>query len=323
MRTITLIIFLIVLIFYTFVDCIAQEPNQIVCSTSGNPPPSQYFGIGRFKPVKTLPVNDLTKYLRLLVVFVEFKNDFSDPNSTVWPPMQDPVYMNQVFSNTKRLGLNGYNPVTETISDYWNILSRDQFDVIADIFRIRLPKEYNQYTGFIDTHLDVYRMLDTNLFIDWNRYNLWRWNGTDYVQEPDDYVDMMIIQHRHRDIFGTNYGGFAGTAVGYIPITNPNVQIDGGFFSHTGSGVTQLNGYAIPKTSFMGLFIHEYSHYTLGEHRPYSKVGGDDGTNRSYGFEFALAPQDMISIGYDNTTTVNFASSPYSLTDLITTGQIL
>ena len=50
----------------------SQSPYNFVCGTpsgSQNGP----IGQGRFKPMKTLPVNDETKYFRVLMVFAEFR----------------------------------------------------------------------------------------------------------------------------------------------------------------------------------------------------------------------------------------------------------
>jgi hypothetical protein len=318
-----MLLFFITILFHTGV-LFAQVPGMVTCNTTSSPSASSVFNVGRWKPSKTPPTSNEDYFLRVLVVFVEFKNDNTDPGSTVWAPNTDPAYMDNLFAGNKELGLNAYSEADETVSDYFNWISNDQLDIIGDVYRIVLPKEYSQYSWFTDTHTDVFRMLDTNLDIDWSLYDNWKWNYTneEFEKTPDDTLDMIIIQHRRQNIFSTNYGGFAGVSVDYNTLQGGK-RIDGGFYSYRGSGVTQLNGATIPKEAFIGLFSHEYCHFMLGQHRPYSRIGGDDGTERIMGYELALSPQDMISVGYADLTTFTGSTESYALEDMITSGDVL
>ena len=114
----------------------AQSPYNFKCGMEETEGPYAPFGQGLTKPMKTLPVNDETKFFRVLLVYVEFLND-TEGESWYWTPGQLPDYANQVFAPQKELGLDAYEDYY--VSDYFNKISMDQFDMIGDVVHVTLP----------------------------------------------------------------------------------------------------------------------------------------------------------------------------------------
>lgn len=129
---------------------------------------SSLFGTGMFKPMKTLPANDTSAYLRVLLVYVEFKDD-RDGDNTYWAPENPPIYADDLFAPVKTTGFNAYSDYL--LSNHFNKISNDQFDVIGDVKHIILNKEYSEYSGsgncYDNAMLDVLRTLDTSNNLDY------------------------------------------------------------------------------------------------------------------------------------------------------------
>ncbi|MBZ0202186.1 MAG: T9SS type A sorting domain-containing protein [Ignavibacteria bacterium] len=293
------------------------------------PTTSSQFGTGMFKPMKTLPANDTSAYIRVLLVYVEFKNDDAW-SETYWPYQEPPVYSDDLFAPVKSTGINAYSDYY--ISNYFNKISNDQFDMIGDVKHIILDKEYDDYIGggcYQNAMLDVLRTLDTssnlNYRADWRRYDLWKWNGVaeEFQNSQDSIVDMIYVQFRRSDFCGMISGGFASLGVDYSTL-NFNKEIKGCALCFEGSGLMGINGWEMPVGAAIGYFRHEYSHYTLGDHRPYSTIGGQDGQRTIMGYELGYSPQDLITVGLADVTIFNAGiTETYTLNDMQTTGEIL
>lgn len=283
------------------------------------------FGTGMTKPMSTIETSNPDYFFRVLLVYVEFKNDNAWPN-TNWPYQQPPVYANDLFAPVKELGINAYEDYY--ISNYFNQISNDKFDMIGDVIHIILDKEYSHYAGggcYSNAMLDVMRMLDTNQNVDWRDYDLWSYNDMtgEFEMTEDGYIDMMYVQFRRSDFCGLVSGGFASLGVNYSTL-NFNKQIDGRQVHPLGSGVMGINGNEMPIQAAIGYFRHEYSHYTLGDHRPYSTILGQDGTNKVLGSELGYSPQDLITVGLAEVTTFDPDNTEtYNLDDMQTTGEML
>jgi hypothetical protein len=201
--------------------------------------------------------------------------------------------------------------------------------MIGDVVHVTLPYGYFHYTGsgncYSEAMLDVMRMLDTNSNIYWPRYDLWRYNSStqDFEMEPDDNIDMMYVQFRHADMCGMTSGGYGALYVDYTTL-NYNKEINGCGICYEGSGLMGINGWKMSMGSAIGYFRHEYCHYTLGWHRPYSTILGQDGTQLCIGSELGFSPQDLITVGLaDVTTYSSLTGDTYTLEDLTTTGDVL
>lgn len=291
-------------------------------------PGTSAFGTGLTKPMQTLPASNTDVYFRVLLVYVEFKND-DEGSNTYWEAGEPPVYADQLFAPEKELGVNAYEDYY--LSNYFNKISNDQFDMIGDVKHITLPYEYSHYSAgncYNEAMLDVMKVLDTSSNMseraDWQRYDLWSWNSTsqEFEMEQDGDIDMMYIQFRRADMCGMTSGGYGALIVDYTTI-NYGKQINGCGICYEGSGVMGINGWKMPIESAIGYFRHEYCHYTLANHRPYSTIAGGDGWETAYGFELGFAPQDLITVGLANVSTYNGLANSFDLEDLQTTGDVL
>ena len=292
-------------------------------------PGSTAFGTGMTKPMSTLPMNDTSAYFRVLLVYVEFKGD-TEGDDTYWQDGNPPTYADDLFAPVKSTGLNAYSGYY--ISDYFNKISNDKFDMIGDVKHIILNKTYSDYSTsgncYANAMLDVLRTLDTSnnpaYKVNWPRYDRWSYNSSnqEFVMEPDAYIDMIYIQFRKENMCDMVSGGFGFLGVDYTTINN-NKQIDGRALNPLGSGVMGINGWKMPIGAAIGYFRHEYCHYTLGNHQPYSTIAGGDGSHYAFGYELGFAPQDLITVGLAEVTTFTGSTNTFELEDLQTTGEVL
>jgi len=286
--------------------------------------PSTPLGMGLTKPMKTLPVNSTDAYFRVLMLFVEYESDETGPNS-YWEPNSMPNYYDQLFASEKQLGIDAYEDYK--ISDYFNKVSRDEFDMIAGVYHVTLPHEYSYYQNhqngcFDESQLDAFRVLDAQQF-DWARYDLWKWdeNAQEYVQNPDGYIDMIYIQHRRVGLCSIPSGGFGFLGVNYT--TWDGKYINEEAVSYIGSGVTGVHGANMSLETVVAYFRHEFCHFTLGYHKPYSTILGGDNGNSICGSELGFSPMDMIAVGYNNTINYQSNITSYELRDLHSYGDLL
>jgi len=292
-------------------------------------PGSTAIGSGMTKPMSTLPMNDTSAYFRVLLVYVEFKGD-TEGDDTYWQDGNPPTYADDLFAPVKSTGLNAYSGYY--ISDYFNKISNDKFDMIGDVKHIILNKTYSDYSTsgncYANAMLDVLRTLDTSsnpaYKVNWPRYDLWRYNSStqEFEMIDDGYIDMIYIQFRKENMCGMVSGGYGYLGVDYTTMNN-NKQIDRRGLHPLGSGVMGINGWKMPIGAAIGYFRHEYCHYTLGNHRPYSTIAGGDGTETAFGYELGFAPQDLITVGLADVTTYTGSTNSFTLEDLQTTGEVL
>ncbi|RPI19192.1 MAG: T9SS C-terminal target domain-containing protein [Ignavibacteriae bacterium] len=291
--------------------------------SSDNLPDNPPIGNGMTKPMKTLPTTSYDKYFRVLMIFIEFNSDTSSSSSPYWSPNNEPVYMNSLLAPIKVLGLDAYEDYK--LSDYFNKITLDQFDVIGDVYHIVLPYNYDYYVnngGISAATVDAFESLESDPNFDWDRYDLWRFNSNtqEFEMVQDDYIDMIYIQHRRIDPFNIPYGGVASTLADFT--TNNGKYVSSESVSYIGSGVTGFDGADMPIEAVLGLFRHEQFHYAYGYHKPYSTIAG--GTDMELcGYELGLAPMDMIAVGLGNVINFNSSTTGYSIGDYHTTGDIV
>jgi len=325
-----LVSFFLVLVIFTQ-NSVTQWTYNLKCGMTDTLelPGNSLFGTGMTKPMSTLPLSDTSAYFRVLLVYVEFKDD-DEGDDTYWQNGHPPIYANKLFAPVKTLGITAYSEYY--LSNYFNKISNDQFDMIGDVKHITLNKEYSEYSGsgncYNNAMIDVLRTLDTSSNLDyradWRRYDQWKWNGTtqEFQKSQDSIVDMIYIQFRRADMCGMTSGGFGALYVDYSTL-NYNKQINGCGLCYEGSGVMGINGWKMPIGAAIGYFRHEYCHYTLGNHRPYSTIAGGDGTETAFGYELGFAPQDLITVGLADVTTYTGSTNTFDLEDLQTTGEVL
>ena len=327
-KNIGYIILLFIIIFSGLIY--SQQPYNFKCGTieTGNHL-SLSFGQGMNKPMATLPYDDINIFFRVLIVYVEFKND-TDGAANYWAPGSLPVYANTLLAPQKELGIDAYD--NYQISNYFNKISLDKFDMIGGVKHITLPNEYSYYgtssNCYINAMSDVLKLLDTssniNDRVNWEDYDLWSYASTtqNFEMVPDGDIDMIYVQFRRENMCGMSSGGHGSLSVGYLTI-NGNKNINGCGICYQGSGFMGINGWKMSEAATIGFFRHEYCHYTLGNHRPYSTILGGDGYNTICGSELGFSPQDLITVGLANVVTFQGTVNSFDLQDMLTTGEVL
>jgi hypothetical protein len=300
----TVVKYALLISFLVQVSLFAQAPYKINCGqsvvlSSGDSP----LGQGYRKPMETLPHTDPNVFFRVLIVYVEFKNDTTGSDD-YWAPGEKPEFADSLLSPQKQLGINAYQ--SHYISNYFNRVSRDRFDMIGNVKHIILPNEYSYYSGstscYSEALIHTMAMLDTSVNpndrVNWSDYDLWTYNFTteEYENIPDGSIDMIYVQFRRAEMCGIISGGHGALYVEYNTI-NGGFEINGCAICYFGSGFIGINGWKMNLPSAIGFFRHEYCHYTLGNHRPYSTILGGDGTETICGSELGFSPQDLISVG--------------------------
>lgn len=275
---------------------------------------------GRYKPASNAP----GQYLRVLFVFAQFSGDnrtFPD-----WTYGQLPTYANKLVDSVTASQYRSF-----TLSDYWKTMSRDNYDIIGDVYPnvITLHSEDYYRTNnkwFQDANINV---LDSiNGKVDFKKYDNWGYNsGTNsFVFNPrngDGYLDMMYIIYRtpvdNNNWFNYGYGEFGGIAIlghNFTFTTHDGTIIDGNHLWHKASGITIRKGAGMNLLSFIGLLSHELGHYLFGAgHTVTSGIMGN-GT-------FALSGWERERLGYIAYTTAYQDNFTITLQDFVTTGQVL
>ncbi len=268
-----------------------------------------------------------TSYFPVLVVFVQFKNEASDPRNS-WPQNSAPIYLGNVIAkekNTTGNWWNWYDPDTEVLSSHWMEISRGVFHVISPVpdtvsngaFSVVLPYEASHYDslgvpgGELKINEDIWKSIRAQGLTDWRAFDRWKYNYSDgffyYTDlgQGDGYVDMIYKIHKSRGAGGmVNYAGYnvlswysAGSEY-LIDITN-NIKINYGN-DFTGSGITV--SFRGQLAQYVGTVGHEHGHqlFAPGGHSTYSRV------SYGFGFDGFYSPSDMILNGYMSPTNVTF-----------------
>lgn len=337
-------ILLCILCFLIAEVCRSSEPpvNQFECGhihQSGILQPSTPFE-GWDKPNRTDTIGGIAlpgnAHFPVLIVFVQFPNDSTDPRGT-WPMNSAPVYLDNLISREKKSTGNWwelYNPDTEMFSSHWIEVSRGRFHVISPVpdtleseaFSVVLPKTAQQY--FVDVsydkrradsaiHADIWSGIRLQGLNDWRPFDRWKKVGTQFqfsdIGQSDGIVDMIYKVMKSRGawvqdslgnwttIFNDN-AGWATLGSNYfepavVDSFGTQVLYNGGI---DGSGVTVSFRGQI--SQYIGALGHEHSHYMFSpDHSTYSRV--------SYGFGYDnFSPADMILNGYMSPTNVSFNS---------------
>jgi hypothetical protein len=155
------IIFSIAMISTIFISEILSQPmdSDFECHYMSDPNIALGSNFnGAIKPNRTDLSGNVEapsdSYFPVLVVFVQFKNEPSDPRNS-WLQNSAPVYLNNMIArskNSKGDWWNFYNPESEILSSHWIEISRGKFHVISPVpsnvnpaFSVVLPFEASYY----------------------------------------------------------------------------------------------------------------------------------------------------------------------------------
>ncbi len=253
-------------------------------------------------------------YFPVLVVFVQFADDWPEDPSGTWPLGGDPTYLNTMIATDKSTdgGTNwwqNYDPQTESISSYWMEMSRGKFHVISPYnshgkhgaFSVKLGNAAS-YQDMTEMNNAIWRDLNAQKLIDWTDYDHWSYNISDelFYNSPDGKVDFIYKIHRCRGRGPMpNYAGFSalGGSGQCLVDTVHNIYVDYDGYT-TSSGVTiSFRGI---KSEYIGCCGHEHGHYNyMGRHIQSSRMCYGIGPD---GFS---SPYDMILQGYMTPTILN------------------
>lgn len=310
--------------FNALTDCSMPNTENLGSSSS--------FVGGLLKPHRTdlsggIPTNGDARF-NVLIVFVQFSNE--SIQSSEWPIGDTPVYKNDFLAIAKDTSGNywdRYNENTETLSDWYQEVSKGRMHVTGKAYNIILDYEdtYYESKGMTVMNTEIYQKLENLGTINWNDYDLWR-KGTDdlFYYEPDKSIDMIYKIHRHRGNTGNLFDGSGGYAkLGgeeYSIITGSDtIKINPGYYVN-GSGLTIFgtSGGPVGKIFTFNVARHEYGHYLFGDFHTNCGIMGQG--------DAFLSPWEVIKLGYYTKQVVDYDYKDYSLSDYYsryTSGQIL
>jgi len=275
---------------------------------------------GLYKPSST----STNEYFRILIVFVQFKGDGSVGG---WTYNQLPDFADKLVDNAVSATYR-----TMTTSDYWKRMSYPDcnFDFIGDYYENVITidsqavfKRNNK--RWYDCNKDVIDSI--NYKIDFKKYENWELKDGEFYFDPrnaDGYLDMLYIIYRNpgRDWFGLP-GGIATLGISGADTMYDGTIIDRDWISSTASGITISTYDNAYLPALLAGMNHEFGHYLFGS--GHTKVSGlMPGAPYSYkGGTFALSGWERVWLGYSNFTTVDQDNSSWTLSDFVTTGEVL
>lgn len=273
---------------------------------------------GQLAPAKTLNGS----YMRIFIVFAQFKADNKDPNDLYWQPNQMPTWAN-TFIGTNR---NQAPYPVNTLSNYFHQMSNGNNHIIGYVYPtlVTIDAPSTQYYG--TSNLAVLQAVDQNT----NFQNFDQWNTmTSYQQtfnQPDNYVDAVYIIWRNIDY--STWGGIADLGLQYP--NNPFITNDGVKIANrvpTISMTLDIGG----KSDYtfenkLGLLAHEYGHYLFGGGHNFALANCSGTAQRGLGLmpawagSLAMNPQEKYLLGYTTYSDI-FYDQTGQLSDFQSTGS--
>ncbi len=284
---------------------------------------------GLYKPHRTDLSNgipsDEDAAFNMLYVFIQFQDE-SD-NSDEWSIGQPPVYIDKILETEKiSSGVYWDRYRDSSLSDYYQEISQGAFHVIGETRHFITDHDWSHYdnlTHGYDTLLtEIYNKLKADTTILWSKFDQWSKIDSNFVNEPDSYLDMMGLFFRR--VIGDDFLVYGGVG-GYVPLYGPDnfilfanstdtVKIDNAS-GETGSGfVVKGNIGVLGYVRAFGTAIHEYGHYLLGAHLNAGIMTSRGGIGVN---DLFMSGYERTKLGYNEIMTVNFNSqTSYSIKDV-------
>ena len=255
-------LFFICVIYYC---CLFGQNNQnIVCPSPSEPESPLEYIIPAFGP---------TGNLKVLVVLCKFSDDNFDlsPYTDMWPHTinQMPSWGSSIIANS--LSTNYNNP---SLSGYFNVMSRGDFQVIGDVVFYQPMHEQSYYylsagrgLGYLIEEI----LTNINSLVNYANYDNWDPDDKDsdgIRNEPDGQVDMIHIAFRFAstdNLDGSHYQGISGLAgFRHTFPSGTTLMFDGVSISADirGSGIFESG--VIDPNSCLDVMTHEMGHYFFG-----------------------------------------------------------
>ena len=229
------LIILMISIMISFASVTFSQTLDFDCAFTSNSSSASgsIFG-GSVKPNRTdssggvaLPSD---AYFPVLVVFVQFKGEVSDPRNS-WPQDTSPTYLNNIIARDKNSTgdwWNFYNNTTQILSSHWAEISRGKFHVtsptptnVNTAFSVVLPYQASHYDslgypgGELQINKEIWISIKSQGLTDWRYFDRWKYNSsTGYFEfkqlgQSDGFVDMIYKVHKSRGVGGlVDYAGY-------------------------------------------------------------------------------------------------------------------
>jgi len=284
-----------------------------------------------------------TQYLKVLFVFVQFKDDQLVLDSSIgWPLNQAPTAM---------MGTNIVDPSITTnstnynLTHYYKVMSMNHFNIIGTCYNIITPYTRDEYIAMKykrgQINRQILELLDEE--IDFVNYDNWQKNG--YFNQNwggDGYVDMIVMIYRNisldkpnpnqyaKDLDfddGTNlFTGEASLGNGgilYVDEGDKHIDLGHYFSSYHISGITLAcgnKGIAYVRN----IVVHELGHHLLGGNE-YHATAGSWGMMAQWGSRSQMINAfERHRLGWITALQFNYTpNGNISLGDFITTGDAL
>jgi len=298
---------------------------------------SQYQQCGIYMP----SITENGQFVRVLVLYVEFKDDQWDIDFSDWPKNHAPEgWMNTNFIDQTV----NQNSTNGNITDYFTTMSLGKYKIIGNFYHHVTSKTRDEYItlgmsrGAINR--EILHEMDSTGF-DFTPYDNWSKNASyDFNWGPDGEIDMIWMIYRNISLDKPNsfeYAAQLGFGDSYWGIFSGESSLGGGGILNINGNMTiDLNGLGLVSgINIMGvknglwwvksIAIHEFGHHLLGPFYEAHMQRGSWGIMSGYGLRGQVVNSYerqklgwIISKQYDYNT-----SDPIILEDFVTTGDAL
>lgn len=281
------------------------------------------------------------QYVRILIVFVQFKDDNWNINWSDWPKNQAPTaWMNNSFvDQTVNQNSNNGN-----LTHYFTTMSMNHYKVIGDFKHFITSKTRDEYIQLNMKRGQINReILQEISGVDWSLYDKWiKTAAHTFSWGSDGEVDMIWMIYRNigedrpnpaytayqldfGDYYSGTYRKWSGEASlggGGILNVSGGKTIDLGWFGLV-SGLSIMTGYQ-GIGSVKGVCIHEFGHHLLGGMEMHLQTGSW-GIMSGYGSRSQVVnPYERQKLGWINLMQYDYNPIlPIPLGDYLTTGNAL
>jgi len=272
---------------------------------------------GKYAPAKTLNGS----FVKILVIFAQFKDDNKDSNDVNWPKNQLPVWANSFI---------GTNPsqapfAQGTLSNYFYEMSNGQNIVIGQIHPELVIVDAPVTTNYGIANKKVLEIADSK--INFNNFDNWDMmkNYTQIFNKKDNYVDAIYIIWRNLDKEIHKWGGIAQLGSYETQYSN-YITLDGSILSNRIPTISMTlnigkNGNYSYNNNLLGLLAHEYGHYAIDANHDFEPYYGLPGTRQrgiglmpGWAGTLAMNPYEKYLLGYTTYSDV-FYNQTGSLSD--------
>jgi hypothetical protein len=329
------IVFIFVSVSFGQYDIGAKFIEPIEYGISELVPPVQPGGI--YMP----SITENGQFVRVLILFVEFKDDQWDVDFSDWPKNHAPEdWMNTNFIDQTV----DQNSTNGNITDYFTTMSLEKYKIIGDFYYHVTSKTRDEYItlgmrrGAINR--EILHEMDSTGF-DFTAYDNWSKNAPyDFTWGPDGEIDMIWMIYRNISLDKPNsfeYAAKLGFGDSYWGIFSGESSLGGGGILNINGNMTiDLNGLGLVSgINIMGVknglwwvkstAIHEFGHHLLGPFYEAHMQRGSWGIMSGYGLRGQVVNSYerqklgwIIPKQYDYNT-----SDPIILGDYVTTGDAL